>query len=87
MPFTTTSRKTKAATATKVRKTMATAGTKVPTREAIAKAVQDYLAANYDSLLVHAGLAHSPALDAMFAEIDRNLEASEQITARLRAQD
>lgn len=86
MPLTVT-RKTKAASKAAGRKPIAPAGAGAPTPEAIAKAVQDYMAANYDSLLVHAAIARSPALDAMFAEIDRNLEASEQITARLRAQD
>jgi hypothetical protein len=74
-------------TRTTGRKTSAPAGANAPAPEAISKAVQDYMTANYDSLLVHAAIAHSPAIDAMFAEIDRNLEASEQITARLRAQD
>ncbi len=86
MPFTT-ARTTKAASKTTGRKTSAPASAKAPAPEAIAKAVQDYMTANYHRLLVHAGIAHNPALDAMFAEIDRNLEASEQITARLRAQD
>jgi hypothetical protein len=86
MPFTT-ARTTKAAAKTTGRKTAAPASAKAPAPDAIAKAVQDYMTANYDSLLVHAAIAQSPALDAMFAEIDRNLEASEQITARLRAQD
>ena len=58
-----------------------------PTQAATVKAVHGYMAANYDSLLARAATAHGPALDAMFAEIDRNLDASEKLTAQLLARD
>ncbi len=67
------------------RKPATAAAPKTTTRKAIAEAVRHYMAAHYDSLIVHAALASGPKLDAMFAEIDRNLDASEQCTARLLA--
>jgi hypothetical protein len=60
-------------------------GSAKTTHKAIFEAVKLYMAANYDSLILHAALASGPELDAIFAEIDRNLEASERITARLQA--
>ncbi len=71
MPLT--ARKTDASPSTKRKAIAAQARTQ---GEAIAAAVSTYVAS----------LTASAALDAMFAEIDRNLEASEQRTARLLAQ-
>ena len=84
-------RKAKTAATSKANRKLGQGGAKTsgsaPTQEAIAKAVQDHMAANYECSLGLAAIAHSPEIEAMFAEVDRNLDASEQIAARLLAQD
>ncbi len=86
-----TSRKAKTSATRKTNRKLGQGGAKTsgsaPTQEAIAKAVQDYMVANYEGLLGLAAIAHGPEIEAMFAEIERNLDASEQITARLLAQE
>jgi hypothetical protein len=71
---------------TRLRKTKAAASrtTSKATQEAISVAVKEYVATNHDALM--AGLmGQDAAIAAVLAEIDRNLDASEQITARLLA--
>jgi hypothetical protein len=76
-----------AAMPTTVRKTKAAAPATRTTksRKAIAEAVHQYMAVHFGSVIAQSALASGPELDAMFAEIDRNLDASEQCTARLLA--
>jgi hypothetical protein len=58
----------------KAKPASSSSGTPAVTRKTIAAALRDHMAAHYDM-----------AIAEMFAEIDRNLDASEQCTARLLA--
>ncbi len=83
MPITV--RKPKAAVATRKTKTsLAHGNTKVLTRDAISAAVRAYLSTSHHALFADL-MVQDDALAALFAEIDRNLDASEQRTARLLA--
>jgi hypothetical protein len=58
--------------------------TSLATSEAISLAVKEYVSTNYEALMASL-IGQDEALAEIFAEIDRNLDASEQITARLLA--